>query len=282
MLKLLHNNNTDYILNKKNNFMDWQNKVRWEFFIDFETYNYDDIVWDEANECDNIYTGNQKIYMCGISWIDSNTSQLTHKSFVIKYSNSQNLKEEFDKFAKFDDETGDSGKEKIQVKWDDYIECLDEIDLMKKIVNFVNTFKPNSMGKKEYFKQTRLIHWSGAEPILFNKKINEYQLDYEEYKLNWYDLLKVFKYPQYPIIIKECFGFGLKSIVKKLNELGEIDIVWPELDDGLLSSFIARDIYLSKYEDSDKQMYGIVKYNWIDCKAIWMLIQWMRKCVSKK
>ena len=284
MLKLLHNNDTDYVLNKKNNFMDWQNKVKWEFFIDFETYNYDDIVWDEANEWDNIYTGNQKIYMCGISWIDSNTSQLTHKSFVIKYPNSKNLKEEFEKFAKFDDETGDGdeGGEKIQVKWDDYIECVDELDLMKKIVNLVNSFKPNNMTKTEYFKQTRLIHWSGAEPILFNKKINEYQLDYEKYKLNWYDLLKVFKYPQYPIIVKECFGFGLKAIVKKLNELGEINIVWPELDDGLLSSFIARDIYLSKCEESDKQMYSIVKYNWIDCKAMWVLIQWMRNCVNKK
>lgn len=282
MLKLLHNDTENYILNKKNNFMDWQNKVKWEFFVDFETYNYDKMVWDEANECNNIYNGNQKIYMCGISWIDTNTLQLAHKSFVIKYSNSQNLKEEFDKFAKFDDEIEIGCGEKIQVKWDDYIECVDEQDLMKKIVDFVNGFKPSSMTKTEYFKQTRLIHWSGAEPILFNKKIIEYQLDYEEYKLNWYDLLKVFKHPQYPIIIKECFGFGLKSVVKRLNELSKIDIVWPELDDGLLSSFIARDIYLSKCEESDKQMYGIVKYNWIDCKAMWVIIEWMRNCVSEK
>ena len=29
----------------------------------------------EANEWDNIYTGNQKIYMCGISWININTNK---------------------------------------------------------------------------------------------------------------------------------------------------------------------------------------------------------------
>ena len=285
MLKLLHNDTIDYILNKKNNFMDWQNKVGWEFFIDFETYNYDNNVWDEANEFDDIYTGNQKIYMCGISLVDSKTSQLIHKSFVIKYSNSQNLKEEFERYTKFtkvDDDIGCEREDKIQVKWDDYIECDDEQDLMKKIVDFINNFKPITMSEKEYFKQTRLIHWSGAEPILFNKKIAEYQLNSDEYKLNWYDLLKVFKCPQYPIIIKECFGFGLKVIVKKLNELCEIDIVWPELDDGLLSSFIARDIYLSKCNESDKQMYEIVKYNWIDCKAMWVLIEWMRNCVTNK
>lgn len=285
MLKILHNDTTNYILNIKNNFMDWQNKVKWEFFVDFETYNYDNISLDEANEWEDIYTGNQKIYMCGISWIDPNTLQLIHKSFVVKYLNSQNLKEEFEKFyefAKVDNEIEYMGEEKLQVKWDDYIECVDELDLMKKIVDFVNSFKPGTMSKKEYFKQTRLIHWSGAEPILFNKKIAEYQLDLDEYKLNWYDLLKVFKHPQYPIIIKECFGFGLKAVVRKLNELCEIDITWPELDDGLLSSFIARDIYLSKCEEHDKQMYEIVKYNWIDCKAMWVLIEWMRNCVSKK
>ena len=68
-------------------------------------------------------------------------------------------------------------------------------------------------------------------------------------------------------------------LVKKLNDMGYIDIFWPELDDGLLSSFIARDIYLSNCEEPDKQMYNIIKYNWIDCKAMWVLIQWMRNCV---
>lgn len=284
MLKLLHIKNKKYILDKKNNLMNWQTKAKWEFFIDFETYN-DDILFDEANEWDNIYTSNQKIYMCGISWFDTNTTHLIHKSFVIKYSNSQNLKEEFEKFekfAKFDNDFGSEEEEKIQVNWNNYVECVNELDLMKKIVDFVNSFKPKSMDKMEYFNNTRLIHWSGAEPILFNKKIAEYQVDLDEYKLNWYDLLKVFKHPEYPIIIKECFGFGLKSIVKKLNELKEINIYWSELDDGLLSSFIARDIYYSKSKEPDKQMYEIVKYNWIDCKAMWVLIQWMRNRVSKK
>jgi hypothetical protein len=278
MLKLLHDNQTNYILDTRNNFMEWQNKYEWEFFIDFETYNSDDVIWDEANEWDNIYTSNQKIYMCGISWIEPQSLSLSHKSFVIKYPNSQNLKKEFD----IDNDNIDNiDNAEKKINWDDYIECNDELDLMNQIKKFINGFRPNNMTKNEYFNKTRLIHWSGAEPILFNKKISEYHLDIDEYKLNWYDLLKVFKHPQYPIIIKECFGFGLKTIVKKLNELGEIDISWPELDDGLLSSFIARDIYSNKYEDSNKQMYEIVKYNWIDCKVMWILIEWMRKCIEK-
>ena len=70
--------------------------------------------------------------------------------------------------------------------------------------------------------------------------------------------------------------------VKKLNELGEINIVWNDLDDGLLSSFIAKDIYSNKNNDSNNNMYEIIKYNLIDCKAMLILIEWMRKSVKIK
>lgn len=272
MLKLLHDEENNFILDSRNNLMDWQNKYQWEFFVDFETYNYDDIIWDDVNDWDNIYNGCQKIYMCGISWIDSETSKLVHKSFVIKYSNNfSNLKKEFEK---------STNTNSMDVQWSDYIECVDELDLIKQIKNFINSFKPIDMDCAEYFTNTRLIHWSGAEPILYNKKITEYGLDLNEYKLNWYDLLNVFKHSEYPIILKECFGFGLKVIVKKLNQYKQIDIVWPELDDGFLSSLIARDIYLNNMDDSDKQMLGIIHYNWIDCKATWEVLEWMRKIVK--
>lgn len=273
MLKILHQSNNNYILDKKNNIMEWQNKSKWEFFIDFETYNYDDVIWDEANEWDNIYNGCQKIYMCGISWIDYETSNLSHKSFVIKYANSKNIQKIFDEFIC-------QNENFKQVNWNNFIECENELDLIKKIKDFINQFKPIHITDDEYFNNTRLIHWSGAEPILYNKKINEYGLDKQEYNLNWYDLLKIFKNPQYPIIIKNCFGFGLKQIIKKLYEYKEIDIYWPDLDDGLLSSFIARDIYLNECEHENEQMFEIIKYNFIDCKAMVVLIEWMRKSVK--
>lgn len=106
-------------------------------------------------------------------------------------------------------------------------------------------------------------------------------MDKLEFRLNWYDLLNVFKYSEYPIIIKECFGFGLKNVVRKLNELGEINVVWSDLDDGLLSSFIARDIYDSKNNETNKNMYGIIEYNMVDCKAMLVLIEWIRKSINK-
>lgn len=282
MLKLLHDTEHNYILNKKNNFMNWQNKARWEFFVDFETYNCEDKIYDEANEWDDIYNGSQKIYMCGISWIDidnqTGIEKFMHKTFIINCDNIQELEKQF----KINHLTY------VDINWNDCVCCSNELELMSEIKNFINEFKPKNMTQKDFFSHTRLIHWSGAEPILFNKKIEEYKLDTSEYKLNWYDLLKVFKHPEYPIVIKECFGFGLKTVVRKLNEMGEITIVWPDLDDGLLSSFIAKDIYeteqnnnKSKLLNFNKEMYEIIQYNLIDCKAMWVLIDWMRKSVNK-
>ena len=270
MLSLLHNKDKNYILDKKNNFMEWQKKMQWEFFVDFETYCFDDNIYDEANEWDNINNINQKIYMCGISWVSSDTNIFSHKTFIINYSKINDLENEFNK-----NYIGTNNN----FQWTDCICCLNELDLIKKINKFILEFKPNKMNNSEFFNKTRLIHWSSAEPILFNKKINEYGLDKFEYKLNWYDLLNVFKYPEYPIVIKECFGFGLKNIIRKLNEFGEINIIWSDLDDGLLSSFIAKDIYDNDNNNSNKDMYNIIKYNLIDCKAMLVLIEWMRKSI---
>lgn len=274
MLSLLHMNDKNYILDKKNNFMNWQEKAEWEFFVDFETYISDDMIYDEANEWDNIYNANQKIYMCGIVWICKNTDKFNYTSFIIKYDHIANFSNEINKnnIESFND-----------ISSENIIYCLDELDLIKKIKNFILKFKPNEMNINEFHNKTRLIHWSSAEPILFNKKINEYGLNKPEYKLNWYDLLNVFKYPSNPIIIKECFGFGLKNIVRKLNKMNELNIDWTDLDDGLLSSFIAKDIYDGNYNDyneSNKNMIDIIKYNYIDCKAILILLNWMRNSIS--
>ena len=278
MLKLLHNDKKNFILDKKNNFMNWQKKTQWEFYIDFETYNSDNIMYDEANEWDNIYNSNQKIYMCGISWINTNTNKFDHRTFIINYTEINGLKNEFDK--NLTNSTNSKELNNNDIKWSECVYCFNELELIKKIKDFILEFKPIKMKLNEFFNKTRLIHWSSAEPILYNKKINEYGLDKLEFKLNWYDLLNVFKYPEHPIIIKECFGFGLKNIVKKLNEFCEINIVWSDLDDGLLSSFIARDIYDNKNNNSNKDMYDIIKYNLIDCKAMMVLVEWMRKSIK--
>lgn len=261
MLKILHTDKK-FILDKNNNLMDWQNKSKWEFFVDFETYNNDSI-YDESTDFDNLTTSNQVIYMIGLSWVDNN--KLIHKSFLLKYSNSNLLENNFKTNKQFDN-----------VKFEDCIICNNELDLINKFNIFLLKFKPDKMSIANFKKNIRLMHWSCAEPSIFNKKIIEYRLDVNTFNLNWFDLLKIFKYDKFPIIIKECFSFGLKEIIKKLNFYGEINLSWSDLDDGLLSSFIARDIYNNVEINSCDNMYHIIEYNYIDCKALYKIIEWMR------
>lgn len=263
MLKLLHSNST-YILDKKNNFMEWQNKSEFEFYIDFETFCTDSIYDAFGSNFESSMLSNQVIYMIGVSWVNLE-KKLSHKCFIIDYTNSNQLEIEFKKNKQFDN-----------VTYSDCIKCTNELDLINQFYNWFISFKPDMMNLENYRKNTRLYHWSGAEPIIFNKKISEYGLDINKFNLNWFDLLKVFKHDKYPIIIKECFNFGLKEVVKKLNSHGEINLSWSDLDDGLLSSFIARDIYNNTDSESNQNMYFIIEYNYIDCKALFELLNWMR------
>lgn len=283
MLKILHTDKK-FILSNLNNYEKWQTKTKWEFFIDFETYN-NDAIYDENYEWIETDTSSIVMYMIGVSYFDSE-NKLIHKSFIIKYHGCDMLKNEFDKINAEHNFNTNELSSLNNVKFDDCIFCSDEKDLIKKFVDFIVGFKPNKMSMNTFKKQTRLCHWSSAEPVIFNKKVAEYGLcekttfSTSRYNLEWFDLLKIFKHDKYPIIIKECFGFGLKEIVKKLNHHGLINLTWSDLDDGLLSSFIARDIYTKGEEGHNKQMYNIIEYNYIDCKALHYVLDWMRKVVN--
>lgn len=273
MLKILHSDKI-VLLNKNNNFMNWQLLGQFEFYVDFETFNTESI-YDENSNMDmnmdnsnNLYSSTQQIYMIGIGFYNKNNkNNFEHKSFIIDYKQSKRLQEYI-------------GKDKI-CQPEVYVLCKNELDLIIQFINYINSFKPFNMSKTDFDLKTRLIHWSCAEPVIFNKKLKEYYVDIlPENNFKWYDLLKIFKYEKFPIIIKECFSFGLKDIVRKLNEYNCINIKWSELDDGLLSSFIARDIYIgNKVLDYNENMVNIVEYNYIDCKTMLEILNWMRNYI---
>ena len=55
--------------------------------------------------------------------------------------------------------------------------------------------------------------------------------------------------------------------------------MWSDLDDGLLSAFIAKDIYKNVIFDNDSNnnnMQDIVEYNYIDCKALYLILVYIR------
>ena len=261
MLEILHTDSL-VILKKSNNLLNWQKKLDYEFFVDFETYN-SDMVFDKCID----YMGSlnsQKIYMIGVGYYLADEYQ--YKSFIIRLNNSTNIKNMLNE------------KNNLKCDSSSYIFCDNELDLINKFTDYIYNFKPKNIKMDDYLNNLRLIHWSNAEPVVFNKKLKEYELSDEKYNLKWYDLLKIFKNENNPIIIKECFGYGLKDVVKKLNEYNFFDLKWPELDDGLLSSFIARDIY-NNNSSINNNIIDIVEYNYVDCIALYKIIVWMRNFI---
>ena len=209
MLKMVHS--TNYIdIPKQNNVLNWRTINDNEFYIDFETYNYDN---------------NDVLYLIGIG---NFKNKWNYKKFVLNnhiYNNGYD----------------------------------NEHELINGVVDYIKT---NNI--------ERLIHWSNAEKNIIHKKFNGgITTDL------LFDLMKVFNDNKNPIIIKECFGFGLKSILKKLNEYKLVKFKWNSFDDGLLTSFIARDIYNKKINDK-KLFNNIIKYNEIDCKALYTLLKFIR------
>ena len=98
-----------------------------------------------------------------------------------------------------------------------------------------------------------------------------------KFNLNWYDLLEVFKYRNSPIVIKGCRSFKLKEVTNKLNEHKLINIKWPDLEDGLLSSFMAKDIYENNdNKNKNDLIIDITEYNFVDCKSLSCILDFIR------
>ncbi len=291
MLTINRDNKNILLFDKSSNTNNWKTRFLNEFYVDFETYSkekmYGENTYSNTNEeyLENLNL--QQIYMIGVNYIKDDVNKF--KCFIIKFI--PNLIEITEQINK---------KNNLKCSAESYIFCESEKDLIIKFTDFIYSFEKKSK-QLNLLKNTRLIHWSNAEPVLFKKKLLEYNLKDLKYNLPWYDLLEIFKNEQNPIIIKGCFGFGLKEIVKKLNDYKFIELVWPELDDGLLSSFKAKEIYSEDIEyldsldslepldsldsldpvDKINNMINIVEYNYIDCLALYKILEWIRNFKSK-
>lgn len=268
MLETTHSNKLIEI-NKKNNHNNWQTRVDNEFYVDFETYIpiFDEkLIYENEDENDEL-NNSQCIYMIGVAHCVNDIYNF--KCFIISYPGSENI---YDKI-----------KEKYNCKSQDIVTVLNEKSLIDTFINYIYSFKTKNEPKYRFLKKTRLIHWSWAEPCLFLKKLALYDINTTSNILPWFDLMEVFKNSVYPITIKDCFSFSLKEITKAMNNHQMLNLEWPELDDGLLSSFIARDIYKNLNSDGKKNnsnMEDIVEYNYIDCKALYLILLCIRKHIT--
>jgi hypothetical protein len=250
MLNGMHSNKL-VTVPKKNNVNNWRTIAPYEFFVDFETYNI-----QRFGETDI-----SKLYMIGVGY---------NEFGLWKYN-----------CFKFDVPSLSNQEQDYEYKLKKIIEDF---------TNFINSFNILGLDIDEYYKNVRLYHWSHIERTLFKKKINLLCLNDKKYNLPWFDLLMVFRNKENPIIIKNCISFKLKDIIKKLNEYDLLSLKWDDLDDGLLSSYKAHDIYENQISPFDYmhnitvnfkkcELDSIIKYNEIDCKAVSLLLQLIHQYV---
>ncbi len=147
------------------------------------------------------------------------------------------------------------------------IRCKDEREVIERFKRYINS------GKKE---EVRLYHWSKCEPNTYKNKIKKYGIEKED-KIEWIDMLEIFKDEEYPIIVRETYNFSLKSIVRKMDEYGMIEVKWEDnLQDGLLSAFMAREVYENK-KNMEIDFGSIIRYNMIDCLALREILRYIRE-----
>ena len=259
MLKGIHSKNL-ITIPKKNNVNNWRTIMPYEFYVDFETYNVQRFGETDIN----------KLYMIGVGYYECGLWK--YKCF--KFDVSRQLYQDQDYNSKLK-------------------------NIIEDFTNFINSFNILDLDIEEYYKNVRLYHWSHIERTLFKNKINLLCLNEKKYNLPWFDLLMVFRNKENPIIIKNCISFKLKDIIKKLNEYNLLSLKWDDLDDGLLSSYKAHDIYEIPISPFDyiyeipispfdymhditmnskvRDLESIIKYNEIDCKAVYLLLQLIRK-----
>lgn len=143
----------------------------------------------------------------------------------------------------------------------------EEYNIINKFVNFINSFE-----------DAKLFYWF-AEQFFWNSLLKRHSNIPETWlNLKWCDLYKLFITE--PIVIKGCYGFGLKKIAKAMYENNMItSYITSECDSGLDAMVNANTCYKCYKEDpvNSEIMKDIIIYNEFDCKSLWEILKYLRE-----
>ena len=162
--------------------------------------------------------------------------------------------------------------------------CCEEITRENefKIMNEFNTFLKDRNYPKMYCWCAEENFWRIAEQRQFdiacsNNDIETKDLISDNWEVdNWVDLYVIFQ--QEPIVIKNCYKFGLKNIAKALYEH---KLIFTKLDSncdsGLSCMVKAWEAYNSKIDINNSGIMSDIKnYNKFDCKILWEILNYLR------
>lgn len=120
-----------------------------------------------------------------------------------------------------------------------------------------------------------LFYWY-ADKMMWNRATKRHNKTFHLNLKNWYDLYNVFK--DEPIVIKGCFDFKLKSIIKSLNENELIDFSYndSEVTNGMDAQIIAWNYYNNK-DNYESEFNDVLYYNKLDCHALYFIYKFLSK-----
>ena len=228
----------------KNDISGWKNKPKLEFFVDFET------VTDVNDDFSNFpyRTGNSLIFMigCGYEKLDGNWE--------------------------------------MEVFTSDNLSIDEEIKISDKWIRYMRNVTDEVLGKASDLPN--VYHWTHAEKTFWNKSLaNRTEISKSESRklpvIPWSDFCEVARAT--PLVVRGAFGFGLKSIAKKLKEHGLTETDWTDGPGDGLGAMVGGWYCDKKYKETGEPMYsfdymkGIESYNRVDCKVMWELINYLRE-----
>lgn len=221
----------------KDNRFNWKRKFRTDFFIDFETTSEHFLNLNEINLNDS-RLNSQIVFMIGVGY--EFKENFHYKCFKM---NEFNLDE--------------------------------EKRILTEFKKFINQLKIELDPKRKY--NTRLFHWSHAEPSILQNSFNRHpslEKMWEEH-VEWVDLCSIFI--SEPIVVKGALSFKLKEIANALYSNGLINTNWSDsnITDGL-NAMISAMRYYNTNEKDENIMENIIKYNKVDCKVLWEILNLLR------
>ena len=146
-----------------------------------------------------------------------------------------------------------------------------ENKVMKDFINFYNE------------KSRPPIYYWCAEQNFWNKSVSkqiENGFNMSNSRIdNWKDLQKIFKNKEEPIVIKNCFNFGLKNIVKHMRHYNMINTqLDAECKNGMMAMVKAWNCYTNFQKPVESAvMKDIEKYNEFDCQSLYDIIHYLRQ-----
>ncbi len=186
----------------------------------------------------NFSNDNVIVFQLGVGYIDSNNNWV-YKAFVSKNKTFEEEKNMFLVFFKFVTEAFDKEKKN---------------------------------GMNEY----HFVHWYPHEKTCYEKVRSSMNLPF----IKFMDLSKLFR--DEPIVVKGSLRFKLKSISKALYDMGLIKTSWDfssDCNSGLAAMALANKVYEEDIvvTDDNKVMKEIIKYNEVDCKVLWEILEYLRE-----